>query len=98
MKVYFVYMVTNHYNTALYIGVTNDLYRRINEHRSGKIPGFTAKYNCSKLVYYEDTGSISDAIQREKQLKKWSRAKKVWLIETMNSKWVDLYQSEDWET
>lgn len=95
MKDYYVYIVTNTHNTVLYIGVTNDLERRINEHQSGKIPGFTSRYNCSKLVYFEQTVSIDDAITREKQLKKWSRSKKDWLIETTNPGWLELYKPEE---
>ena len=75
---------------VLYIGVTNDLARRISEHRAGEIPGFTANYRCKKLIYYEHCTNVRDAIAREKQLKKWSRAKKVALIATLNPRWKDL--------
>ena len=95
MNSYFIYIVTNVHNTVLYIGVTNDLARRIEEHQFGKIPGFTSKYSCTKLVYFEETSSIDDAIAREKQLKKWNRSKKIWLIETMNVAWQDLYGADE---
>jgi len=83
-------IVTNEHGSVLYIGMTNDLARRISEHRAGEIPGFTANYRCRKLVYYEHCTNVQDAIAREKQLKKWSRAKKVGLIATMNLRWNDL--------
>jgi predicted GIY-YIG superfamily endonuclease len=70
--------------------MTNDLARRVTEHRSAEIAGFTASYRCSKLVHYEHYDQVSDAIARETQLKKWSRKKKVALIEQMNPRWVDL--------
>ena len=87
---YYVYILSNTNNTTLYIGVTNDLERRVQEHRSGLIPGFTKKYNCHKLVYYEVFSDINQAIDREKQLKKWSRIKKDNLINTINSERKDL--------
>ena len=86
-KRYYTYILTNKYNEVLYIGVTNDLARRVAEHRSGMIPGFTQKYNCHKLVYYEEYSEVEMAIAREKQLKKWSRPKKDTLIATMNKEW-----------
>jgi putative endonuclease len=70
--------------------MTNDLARRISEHRAGEIPGFTAGYRCRKLVHYEHCTDARDAIAREKQLKKWSRLKKVALIATLNPRWKDL--------
>ena len=80
-----VYILTNHTNTVLYIGVTSDLYFRIVEHREKKYPdSFTAKYNCSKLVYYEQFESIDEAIAKEKQLKNWKRAWKINLINQHN--------------
>jgi putative endonuclease len=79
------------YNFWVYI-MTNDLARRISEHRAGEIPGFTADYRCRKLIYYEHCTDVQDAIAREKQLKKWSRAKKVALIATLNPRWKDLTQ------
>ena len=78
----------------LYIGVTNDLERRVREHKSGLIPGFTKQYNCGKLVYYEVFSDINQAIDREKQLKKWSRAKKDWLIDRVNKDRLDLTVNE----
>ena len=89
-KRYYTYILTNKYNEVLYIGVTNDLARRVAEHRSGTIPGFTQKYNCHKLVYFEEYSEVEMAIAREKQLKKWSRPKKETLIATMNKEWEDL--------
>ena len=87
---YWVYMVTNAYGNVLYIGVTNNLERRIQEHRSGSIPGFTQTYHCSKLVYYEEYKKIGDAIAREKQLKNWKREWKNALVSQMNPQWKDL--------
>ena len=87
---FWVYIMTNDHDTVLYIGVTNDLARRISEHRAGEIPGFTANYRCKKLIYYEPCTDVRDAIAREKQLKKWSRSKKVALIATLNPRWKDL--------
>ena len=89
---YYTYILTNKNDTVLYIGVTNDLERRVAEHRSGKIPGFTQKYNCHKLVYFEEYSDIVQAIGREKQLKKWSRAKKEQLIDTKNKAREDLME------
>ncbi|WP_237152045.1 GIY-YIG nuclease family protein [Oryzibacter oryziterrae] len=88
----YVYIVTNRPNGVLYIGVTADLERRILEHRSRAAPGFTARYGCDRLVWYEDYPDISDAIQREKRLKTWNRAWKIRLIHEMNSDWRDLYE------
>jgi putative endonuclease len=87
-----VYILTNTYNTTLYIGVTSDLFTRIPDHRN-KIDkaSFTAKYNCDKLVYYETLARIEDAIAREKQLKKWKRVWKDELINNMNPEWKDLF-------
>ena len=90
MKDYFVYILTNTANTVLYIGVTNDLARRVYEHKNGMLEGFTKKYNVHKLVYFEQTTDIYSAITREKQLKKWSRAKKESLINSKNPDWCDL--------
>ena len=77
-------------DTTLYIGVTNDIERRVQEHKSGTIPGFTQKYNCVKLVYYEKYSDIEQAIEREKKLKKWRREKKDRLISTMNPELQEL--------
>ena len=93
MKYYFVYIMTNKSRT-LYTGVTNNLERRVWEHKNKAIPGFTAKYNITKLVYYEEGTQVSEAIAREKQIKGWLRARKIALIESMNPEWRDL--SDDW--
>jgi putative endonuclease len=90
---YFVYILTNK-SKSLYIGVTNDLKRRLYEHKNKRIDGFTKKYNIDQLVYFEISGSIHSAITREKELKGWSRSKKKELIISTNPKWVDL--SKDW--
>ena len=95
-KTYYIYIMSNTTDTTLYIGVTNDLERRVQEHKSGLIPGFTQKYCCDKLVYYETYSDIDQAIEREKKLKKWRREKKDWLIGTMNPELKDL--SEDFST
>ena len=87
---YYTYILSNKNDTTLYIGVTNDLKRRVAEHRSGMIPGFTQKYSCHKLVYFEEFSDVEQAIAREKQLKKWSRAKKDALIDTKNKEREDL--------
>ena len=89
---YFVYILTNRTNRVLYIGVTNDLTRRIREHMSEQIEGFTKKYHVHKLVYFEEYSEINEAISREKQLKRWCRSKKIFLIETKNPAWDDLSQ------
>src|SRR5258706_775448 len=93
MRSYFVYILTNRSKT-LYTGVTNDLVRRITEHRAKQIFGFTAKYNITSLAYFEETGSVEEAITREKQIKGWIRTKKLALIESINPEWKDL--SEGW--
>ena len=91
---YYVYILTNTYNTVLYIGVTNNLERRLYEHKNKLVDGFTKKYNLHKLVYFDTTTDVRSAIEREKQLKGWARAKKNALIESINPDWTDL--SEDW--
>src|SRR5574344_66311 len=91
MNEYFIYMITNEYNTTLYIGVTNNLVRRIYEHKNKLVKGFSQKYNLSKLIYFKNTEDIKSAILREKQLKKYSRAKKEQLIYTFNKNKRDLY-------
>jgi putative endonuclease len=93
MRQYFVYILTNKYNTVLYIGVTNNLERRILEHKQKQIPGFTKKYNCTKLVYFEETNDVISAIAREKQLKNWHRDWKKNLISEFNPNWDDLASS-----
>ena len=82
--------MTNAYKYVLYIGVTNDLARRYQEHKNGMLEGFTQKYNCHYLVYYEEYQMVNDAIAREKQLKKWSREKKYTLIRRLNPRMEDL--------
>jgi putative endonuclease len=91
-KQYYVYIMTNKYNTVLYTGVTNDLKRRVYEHKSKLGGGFTSKYNITKLVYYEVFDDVNSAIAREKQIKGGSRQKKIDLINGMNSEWKDLYE------
>lgn len=87
---YFIYIVTNWNNKVMYIGVTNNLIRRIYEHKNKLIEGFTKRYNVNKLVYYEEYADIRLAIAREKELKKWRREKKNKLVESMNKEWKDL--------
>jgi len=91
-KQYYVYIMTNPRNTVLYTGVTNDLVRRVYEHRQKLVAGFTKKYNIVKLVYYEVFQDIENAILREKQIKAGSRKKKVQLINSINKEWRDLYE------
>ncbi|MBQ8394274.1 MAG: GIY-YIG nuclease family protein [Clostridia bacterium] len=91
---YYVYILTNKRNTVLYTGVTNNLERRLYEHKNKMVEGFTAKYNVNKLVYYEETGEVVSALTREKQIKGWLRIKKEALINTVNPEWKDL--SEEW--
>ncbi len=88
---YFVYFVTNKFGNVLYVGYTNDLLRRVKEHRDKKIPGFTARYNVSKLVYFEQTDYLYGAQLREKQIKGWTRAKKEALIHSLNPQREDLF-------
>ena len=95
LDLYYVYILANRYNTVLYIGFTNDLNRRVYEHKNNLVPGFTSKYRVHKLVYFETTSDVRVAIEREKQLKGWTRAKKEALIAKENPMWRDL--SEDWE-
>ena len=92
---YYVYILSNYTNTTLYIGVTNDLKRRIYEHKNKLLEGFSANYNLNKLVYYEETSDVKSAIQREKNLKKWNRDWKNELIKKMNPNFDDL--SKNWE-
>jgi putative endonuclease len=87
---YYVYILTNKSNRVLYTGVTNDLERRMYEHKNKLIPGFTEKYNVNKLVYFDQTTDVTSAIGREKQIKGWTRQKKIELIESINPKWIDL--------
>ena len=93
MKQYYVYIMTNKSRT-LYTGVTNDLERRVYEHKKKLVPGFTTKYNITGLVYFEVTQDVGAAIAREKQIKGWLRTKKIALIDSVNPGWADL--SVDW--
>ncbi|MFA6215108.1 MAG: GIY-YIG nuclease family protein [Patescibacteria group bacterium] len=88
---FYIYIMASPSGT-LYIGMTNDLLRRVNEHKQGEIKGFTKKYSCNKLVYYENYDYVYDAIEREKEIKKWRREKKQNLIKTINPHWKDLYE------
>ena len=90
-KNYYIYMMSNSRNTALYIGVTNDLNRRVLEHKSFSVPGFTQRYCCDKLVYFEEYSDVNQAISREKQLKGWRRDRKDALIDSINPKRIDLF-------
>jgi putative endonuclease len=92
-KEYYVYIMTNKSRT-LYTGVTNNLMRRVYEHKNKLVPGFASKYNIKKLVYFESTSDINQAILKEKQIKGWLRVKKIALIESANPRWKDL--SEEW--
>ncbi len=87
---YYVYILTNWSNKVLYIGITNNLVRRCYEHKHKIIKGFTEKYNVNKLVYFDTTNDINEAIKREKQLKGWTRSKKINLVESINPMWNDL--------
>ena len=89
---YYVYIMTNRHNGTLYTGVTNQIWRRVREHKEGINEGFTKKYNLNCLVYYEVHGDINRAIRREKALKKWQRKWKLGLIESINPQWLDLYE------
>ena len=89
---YYIYILSNKKNGTLYIGVTNDLERRVFEHKNKPIKGFTKKYGLNKLVYFESHQFIDDAIKREKQLKNWNRQWKIALIEENNPNWNDLSQ------
>ena len=93
-SIYFVYLLTNKHNTVLYTGVTSELEQRVFEHKTKQYRGFTSKYNCNKLVYFEEFDDVEEAIKREKQLKKYRREWKENLINEMNSEWKDL--SEGW--
>ena len=93
MKSYYVYIMASKRNGTLYVGVTNDLERRVYEHKTGIFDGFSKKYGIKTLVYFEATESIESAIQREKQLKNWKRQWKIDLIEENNPDWKDLAES-----
>ena len=87
---FWIYIITNRSHSVLYIGITNRLSRRTWQHRGGNAAGFASKYQCKKLVFYEHYRDVRDAIARESQLKKWSRIKKVQLINRLNPRWEDL--------
>ena len=87
-----IYIVTNKHNGTLYAGVTSDLIKRIYQHKNGLTPGFSQRYDCKHLVYYELHENMINAIAREKQIKGGSRKKKIALIESMNPEWYDLYE------
>ena len=91
MKKYYVYILASKRNGTLYIGVTNDLIRRVYEHKNDLIDGFTKKYGVHSLVYYEQYDEVVNVIQREKRLKKWNRQWKIELIKKENPEWKDLY-------
>ena len=88
---YYVYILTNVYNNVLYTGITNDIERRCIEHKKKYVKGFTQKYNVDKLVYFETYNEVEEAIKREKQIKGYSRIKKIALIEGFNKDWQDLF-------
>ncbi|MCP4269637.1 MAG: GIY-YIG nuclease family protein [Candidatus Brocadiaceae bacterium] len=91
MKQYYVYILASKRNGTLYVGVTNDLIRRVYEHKNNLVEGFTKKYNVHRLVHFESTSDVKAAIHREKCIKKWKRSWKIKLIETHNPGWRDLY-------
>jgi len=90
-RAYFVYMLASGRHGTLYVGVTNDVFRRVAEHREGAVPGFTRRYGVKQLVRYEEHADIHDAIAREKTLKRWRRDWKIALLEKENPRWNDLY-------
>jgi putative endonuclease len=90
---YYVYLLASQPHGTLYVGVTRDLVRRVHEHRSKLVEGFTARYGVDRLVWFESTESVEAAIVREKQIKRWNRAWKIALIEQANPAWQDLYES-----
>jgi len=92
---YYVYILVSSSRRAMYIGITNNLVRRVGQHRSHEIEGFSDDYNTVRLVYYEEFQDVRNAIAREKQLKRWRREKKDWLVERTNPQWRDL--SAGWE-
>ena len=87
---YYVYILANQNNKVLYVGMTNNLQRRLFEHKNRLHDGFTKKYNVDKLVYFEESSQVDVALNREKEIKKWRREKKNRLVETMNKEWKDL--------
>lgn len=90
-NIYYTYIMASKSGT-LYVGVTNNLFRRTWEHKMKLVGGFTKKYSCTRLVYYEECNDINQAIRREKQLKTWNRKKKEFLIKALNQKWLDLLE------
>jgi putative endonuclease len=91
---FYVYFLTNKNNSVMYVGVTSNLERRVYEHKTKQVAGFTEKYNVNRLVYFEETQDVLSAIAREKEIKKWRREKKNRLVVAVNPKWKDL--SEGW--
>ena len=91
MNMYYIYIMASKRNGTLYVGVTNNLLKRVYEHKNDLVEGFTKRYGIHRLVYYEQVADINSAIQREKRLKKWRRQWKIELIEQMNPDWKDLY-------
>ena len=90
---YYVYILTNDSGASLHTGVTNNLIRRVYEHKNGLLPGFTSKYKITRLLYYESTADVKAAIRREKEIKGWVRKKKIVLIQAMNPYWRDLSET-----
>ena len=90
---FYVYILASR-SRVLYTGVTRDLLRRVHQHRLGQIAGFTRRYHVARLVYFEETSSARVAFERERQIKAWSRAKKIHLVESVNAGWLDL--AKDW--
>jgi putative endonuclease len=93
LMAYYVYILASRRDGAIYVGITNDLVRRVYEHRLKAVPGFTSKYNITQLVWFEIYDDPISAITREKELKKWKRSWTVQLIEAQNPQWLDLYES-----
>ena len=91
---YYVYLMTNWNNKVMYVGITNNLERRVYEHKQKLVKGFTEKYKVDKLVYFEETSDVWAALAREKEIKKWRREKKNNLVQSLNPRWIDL--SEGW--
>jgi len=92
MKQYYIYIISNNFQSVFYTGFTNDLIRRVHEHKNKLIDGFTKKYNISKLLYYEVACDVNSAVAREKQIKSYNRRKKIALIKTINPSFIDLFE------
>ena len=92
LKSYYVYILASGRNGTLYVGVTNDLVRRVAEHKSAEAKGFTKRYDVMRLVWFDETPDVNAALQREKTMKKWPRAYKLNVIEELNPQWRDLYE------